>query len=653
MSFDPLVRIWVWVSVLASLAGWLLSALGQLNRLGYAAFAGVVAVCLWLGRKLLAWDPPGRGLNWRKIRARFRRWLPAGFLGLAFLVFLGSALYPPTTHEGLSCRVPRVLHWLAEGHWHWIHTPNIRMDNRPCNLEWLGAPLLLFTRSDRGLFLINFIPWLFMPGLIFSVLTRLGVRSRVAWHWMWLLPTGYNFLLQAGSLGNDTTPAVYALAAVDFGLRAWSSRRARDLWVSVLSAAFLTGTKVSNLPLLLPWAILIFPLLPLLRRRLAATLALVLLAASVSFLPTAGLNSRYCGDWSGLKLEHAVTALKKPLVGIWGNALLMLKNFAPPFFPFARSWNQSVLSILPHGLADPMVANFEPGFHNLGELPIEDGAGVGFGISWLLTISLVAGWAGGIFGTRERRNQGSQGRSPPARIAAGSSADLTGSRQIPPWLRRLVLLAPWVSLLVYCSKAALMDFPRHISGYYALLLPLLLLGAWQAVIVRRRWWRVLAGGVLLLAVPVVVLTPGRPLWPAQTVLSKLVALKPDQPLLKRALTVYSVYDVRSDPLADVRALLPPGLQVVGFMGTPDDIDISLWRPFGTRKVKHILVGDSPEQIRERQIQYAVVGEVSLQEKNTSLTDWQKRTGAELVGGVIATASVSQGPRHWYLVRFPR
>jgi hypothetical protein len=142
------------------------------------------------------------------------------------------------------------------------------------------------------------------------------------------------------------------------------------------------------------------------------------------------------------------------------------------------------------------------------------------------------------------------------------------------------------------------------------------------------------------------------LWPAQTILSKLVAWKPDQPLLKRALTVYSVYDVRSDPLANVRALLPQGLSVVGFMGTPDDIDISLWRPFGTRRVEQILLSDSPDQIRQRRIQYAVVGEVNLIENHTTLAEWQKRTGAELVATAIATMTVIQGPHPWYIVRFP-
>ena len=673
MSFLPLVRIWIWVSVLASIAGWLLSALGQLNRVGYGIFLILAAGGLWFGRYTLSLLPPGRLFNGRKLLARFRRWLPACFLGLMFLVFIGSVCYPPTTHEAMSCRVPRVLHWLSEGRWHWIHTPNIRMNNRPCGLEWLSAPLLLFTRSDRGLFLINFIPLLLMPGLVFSMATRLGVRPRVAWHWMWLLPTGYNFLLQGGSLGNDTTPAFYALVAVDFGLRAWASRRPGDLWMSILSASLLTGAKVSNLPLLLPWAIVVIPVLGVLLRRPAATALLILLAASVSLLPTALLNSRYCGDWTGLRLEHAVTAMKQPVVGIWGNALLLMKNLVPPFFPAAKWWNQSALSLLPHAVADPMVANFETGFYTLGELPVEDTAGLGFGVSWLLAISIVAGWWIRLRKTRNPKSEilrrsedpnpnGSIGnlQFPRSnwRLAIGTwqlairdSGSGFGSSSIPPRLRLLALIAPWLSLLAYFMKVALMDLPRHISAYYTLLAPMLLIGAGQTVIVRRRWWRALALGVMLLAALVLVVTPGRPLWPAQTVLSRLVAWKPDQPQLKRALTVYSVYGVRSDPLSNVRALLPPGLKVVGFMGTADDIDISLWRPFGSRRVKHILLSDLPGEITGQGIEYAVVGEVNLLENKMTLADWLRETGAELVATATATVTVSQGPCSWYVVRF--
>jgi hypothetical protein len=82
---------------------------------------------------------------------------------------------------------------------------------------------------------------------------------------MWLLPTGYNFMLQAGSIVNDTFSAVCALAAIDFGCRAWKSRRLRDLCFSLLAIALMTGTKATSLPLFLPCLVLVFMLLPLLR----------------------------------------------------------------------------------------------------------------------------------------------------------------------------------------------------------------------------------------------------------------------------------------------------------------------------------------------------------------------------------------------------
>src|ERR1035441_6848927 len=94
----------------------------------------------------------------------------------------------------------------------------------------------------------------------------------------------------------------------------------------IMSAALLTGSKATNLPLLLPWAIAVCALLPLLLRRPLATLLMGLLAAVVSCLPTVALNVRYCGDWSGAVLEGAGMDMKSPIVGIWGNSLLDRKS---------------------------------------------------------------------------------------------------------------------------------------------------------------------------------------------------------------------------------------------------------------------------------------------------------------------------------------
>jgi hypothetical protein len=647
----PFVRLWLWVSAFASLAGWGLSAAGELNRTGYAAAFAVFAVFIFLRRKDLGTKFKVQSLKFKvqgskfKVFRRFRRLLPFCFGALAVLIFVGGAIHAPGNYTGLTYRTGRVLQWLSHEHWFWIHTADFRMNDRACGIEWLSAPMLLFTGSTRGLFLLNFLPFLLLPGLIFSIFTRLGVRARVAWQWMWLLPTGYNFLLQAGGIANDTFPTVYALAAVDFALRAMESRLVAgrlagtlappaalsgvtalpDLWHSILAAALLTGAKASNLPLLLPWAVVIFPLLPLLRKKIAATALVILVAAAVSFLPTAILNAHFLGDWSGLSIERTGMDMKNPLTGVWGNGLLLaLDNFTPPLFPFAGWWNAHALAALPHFISGPMTANFEPGFLWLGELPTEDWAGIGFGLSALLAVSVVANF----FNRNSRR---------PSAFSLQPSVFL--------------LLAPWLALFAFCMKSGMVTPNRLIAPYYPLLLPGLLAGAGQSQIVRRGWWRALAGGVLILAFVVLILTPDRPLWPAQTVLSGLAARNPNAHWISRALDVYSVYAKRPDPLADVRALLPDKVQTVGFIGAEDDCDISLWLPLGSRRVEHFLLSDPPERFRQAGVEYVVVGGLNLQLRGTTLDDWMQKAGAELVAGTHATQKVSEGPQTWYVVRF--
>jgi hypothetical protein len=486
--------------------------------------------------------------------------------------------------------------------------------------------LLLFSGSDRALFLLNICSFLLLPGLIFSVCSRLGIRARVAWQWMWLLPTGYTFLLQAGSAGNDAFSAVYALAAIDFGCRAWESRQPRDLWFSLLAAALLIGTKPTSLPLLLPWLILIFALLPLLRHKALSTLLVLATALLVSFFPIALMNKIHCGDWLGTSIEGAHLEMQNPLIGILGNGLqLLLDNFVPPIFPQANWWNQHVMLILPHS----WIVNFQDSFFQLWELPTEDWAGVGFGISLLASVLPLASFFSGGF----------------CRVTVPTGLS------VPPKLCRWVLVTPWIALLAYCAKAGMATPARLIAPYYPLLLPLLLAGAGQSQIVRRGWWRAMAGGVLLLALIVLILSPDRPLWPAKTILSEALARHPDQRLIARSLKVYTIYSERSDPLAGVRALLPPDIKIIGFIGTADDCDISLWRPFGERHVEHFFLTDSTAQIQQRGIQYVVVGGFNLKEHNTTLDAWLQQSGAELVAATNATLKVAEGLQPWYIVRF--
>src|SRR5262249_34028837 len=192
---------------------------------------------------------------------------------------------------------------------------------------------------------------------------------------------------------------------------------------------------------------------------------------------------------------------------------------------------------------------------------------------------------------------------------------------------------------------------RLIAPYYPLLLPVLLIGAGQSRVVRSRWWRVAAGLVLLFALMALIVTPPRPLWPWKPILNRALATHPEQRQLLRAKKVYEVYAHRSDPLAGMRQWFPDGLKVIGFMGTDDDLDISLWKPYGSRRVERFLFDDPPETIRELGIKYAVVSGLELDVNKLTIQDWLQKSGAELLDTTNATMTVSQGSEPWYFVRF--
>jgi hypothetical protein len=375
---------------------------------------------------------------------------------------------------------------------------------------------------------------------------------------------------------------------------------------------------------------LVFPLWRVLKNKLAGTARIAVLAVLVSFVPTALLNLHYAGSWSALQYERQGMDMGNPVVGVVGNAfLLLVNNLCPPVFPLAGWWNQNALQLLPGALVGPMVRNFEDGFHTLWELPTEDWTGIGAGITVLAMISAL--WA--VLGCWRRKAL--------PRPATG----------IPPLVLWFALITPWVALLAYGAKSGMVTPARLIAPYYPLLLPLLLVGPEQGALVRKRWWRLLAWAVFLMAFAILIVTPPRPLWPAKTVLKSLVAVQPDQRLLKRALATYTAYSVRADPHAELRALLPADLKVVGFLGTHDDLDISFWKPYGDRRIAQIGHVETAEQIRARKIQYAVVSGLHFELARQNFTDWLTAIRAEVVAETTLTISLSAGAQPWYVVRF--
>jgi hypothetical protein len=621
---------WIVVCAFCNCAGWGLSAIHELNLAGYsiAMLVGLAAAMLWWKRS--GGDGGWEGFKPRKLLRRFRRPFALAFLVLAALAFLGGLLYAPVNYDALAYRTPRVLNWLAEGRWYWIHTDFARLNARTCGFEWLMAPFAVFTGTDRGFFLANMASFLLLPGLIYSVLTRAGVRRLTAWHWMWIIPTSYCYLLQAGSIANDMFGAVFSLAAVDFALRARESGRPGGICLSVLAAALLTGAKASNLPLLLPWLIAFLSAWRVWLRRPLMLCAIAVPAAACSFLPTVVLNQRYCGDWTGLSAEHVTQEIGNcPVwVRLLNNTITdTLQNVVPPVFPLASQWNNLADRLIPSGYALVLQQHFEagPAHWRLDEMAVEENSGLGFGVTLLLAASLAA------VALNHRRR--------PA--TAPASGD---------WWLKMICIAPWVALIYTMSKLGLSSGARYMAPYYPLLLMGLLRGGAHAQLVKQKWWRGCAVAGFVLALALVVISPARPLWPAGWVMNHYGARLQASRLGTRVFNVYSVYAARAEAFAPVRDSLPKDEKVVGLV-TFDDPETSLWRPFGTRRILHVLQGDSAAYLQAEGIRYVLVGKLKFAQLYTEPFDsWLTRVNGKVVSRFELHLRAGTEPTEWVVVR---
>ncbi len=612
-----LPKLWLAWNAGAVVAGWILSYLGTLNAAAWL----VLGVC---GLGLTFWDfrrNPGRRLRPTALRRRWKRWPALGFLALVAAGLVGGLLYEPNNIDALAYRTPRVLHWIAEGRWHWIPAPYQRLNTRACGFEWATVPLLTLFRSDRPLFLLSLVSYCLLPGLVFSSLRGAGVGGRVAVVWMWLFPTGYCFALQAGSIGNDLFGATLSAAALCLAL---SARRNRDpvtaAW-SLVAAGLMTGAKSSNLPLLLPWLLLIWPAGGTWIRRPGLAFASALVALGCSLAPISWLNHRHTGDWTGLGAEDAWIRPPGPIpCAVHNLGLLATQNLLPPILPGAGKLNAMIEGALPENwktLVDGFAENGRAAYA-VRELPGEEHAGLGFGVTWLAAATLAWGAL--------------QARKP------------SPSRRLPAWL----LLLPWIALGPYLAKSGITTAGRILAPYYCWLLPsILILGSAESV-VRTRWFRTGAALATALTLVLVVLLPTRPLWPAQTILSFLRERSGSQSL-ERAATVYEVYARRSDVFAPLKQWIPVDSPWVGFV-TVNDAETSLWKPLGRHRIRHLLATDRIDGLRSQGMRCIVASAEDFAARfRQPVEEWATASGARIAGRASIRLLAKEPAREYVVV----
>lgn len=563
---------------IAVVLGWGLSALQQLTAPTYLVLLAVALLSLAL------WAPQGSfGFDRRRtvarIRRRLRSPLPRLFYAVVLLSLLGGLLYPPDNGDALAYRIPRVLAWWANHGWYWIPSADQRMNYSGTVQEWLFFPVLAVTHSDRLLYLINLIPFTVLPFLLFSSFAGLGIRPRVAWWWMWLLPVGMGVMLQAGSTTNDFLGLFFGVAAIDTALRYRRCATTRLLCCSILSIALCTGVKASNLPLVLPWLTVLAPLSrqPLRNRSRLAVVLVFALAASI--LPTLALNRAHTGTPWGDPTNRRRLILRTPAAGVAGNlVLIVVNNLEPPVLPYAQRI-AATLNNLPGFRPGSWLKDHFPNFEiELKEVPREERSGFGL----LLVLLFVWSMARSIW---------SVNKSPLPHTA---------------WF----FAATWVASVAFMAGLGSHSAARLFLPYSVWVV---CFGLWlrdSFSIVRTRRWRAWAVACATTSLLVLIFSPSRPLLPVRWMLRAVSGTAP-QSFVDRVTVALSHHAQLADAFAEVRADLSANDRMLGFVGTGSDLETSLWRPFGSRRVIHVLPGMTAGQLRQLGIHKVVASQYRL------------------------------------------
>jgi len=172
--------------------------------------------------------------------------------------------------------------------------------------------------------------------------------------------------------------------------------------------------------------------------------------------------------------------------------------------------------------------------------------------------------------------------------------------------------------------------------------PLLLSGAGHERLIKSNWWRRTALGCIAVAAGLLVINPSRPLFPARTIIAKLLTIRPESRAISLLQNVYSAPDLLADTRHWVETHVPADEPLVGYAGIVNaKLEPGLWLPLGSRRVARITATDTREQLLASGIRYVVIEEApSLAVRN--LDDWRAIYHATLIA---STSFRKEGSRN--------
>ena len=538
---------------------------------------------------------------------------------------MAAVIHVPWSFDAVTYRLPRCLYWLAEGRWYWIGTIDGRLDYSSCGLEWQMIPLILLTKTDRFLFLLSYLPFLLLPGLFYLGGRALGFARKPVLIWMWLLPCAYCIALQCSGLQNDGYTASYTAACLAFGGIAIRRRSRVACMLAGMSAALLTGAKLSNMPLMLPLGIVFLVAAWKSGFFRITAVASVPIMALVSFFPLAILSINHTGHWTGDPDDQWGFRTGNPVAAVIANLILTGNDLAHPPIMVATSTLNAAFDKI-EGVAAPLVAWLHQSHRmfrgiNFGDLVYEGGAGPGFTLGLFLTGGILIG----IFIKKTKK-----------------------CRQPERW-QKLVVTGGVIAWFVLLTQLGSNHTARNSAPYLPLLLPACSILPPLRRFLQSRFAIPLALVSMSSVLPVIILTPARPLVPF-AFLEMAKSFGPVSKIIEK----YRMWETLRDDLKPMRDQLPVDEKVIGYAGAFRDTSYGLWKPLGKRVMPELGLAVKDTTRHPEVPAYVVATEHGIQQRFAiPLEEWIRRENKEIHYSFKRATSLesdaSSPPDEWLLL----
>jgi hypothetical protein len=170
-------------------------------------------------------------------------------------------------------------------------------------------------------------------------------------------------------------------------------------------------------------------------------------------------------------------------------------------------------------------------------------------------------------------------------------------------------------------------------------------------VIRHRLFQWTSFLAMLSVLPLIFLSPARPLFPVSLVATTLARSHVPAGIITRFNLVYSVYSHRADPYRELTASIPPDEHVIGLYGWADGPESPLWRPFGTREVITFAPSVSADEVRATGVHFVVVDGFAMANPDPAkVAQIAQKWAAVQVQKAVITTKAQVGPHMWFLLR---